>query len=107
MDKLISIDDERVWNILFDEACVEGQQADRIYKALEAIAEPATFDKENVIEELKSWAKASHEAGIRSSYAGLGSKAREYYQESRAYIRASKIVEKAWNKRAGEDGVEE
>ena len=49
MDKLISIDDERLWNILFDEACVEGQQADRIYKALEAIAEPATFDKENVI----------------------------------------------------------
>ena len=53
MDKLISIDDERLWSILFDEACIEGQQADRIYKALEEIAQPA-FDKEKVIEELKA-----------------------------------------------------
>lgn len=33
----ISIDDERLWQILFDEACVEGQQADRIYKQLKGI----------------------------------------------------------------------
>ena len=52
MDKLISIDDERLWNILYEEACVEGQQADRIYKALEDIAKSAAFDKEKVIEEL-------------------------------------------------------
>lgn len=55
---------------------------------------PAIFDKEKVIEELKSWAKASHDAGIRSSYADLNSKAREYYQESRAYYRAVEIVKK-------------
>lgn len=36
-DGKISIDDERLWQILFDEACVEGQQADRIYKQLKEI----------------------------------------------------------------------
>ena len=52
------------------------------------------FDKEKVIEELKSWEKASHDAGIQSTYAGLDNKASGYYQESRAYHRAIKIVEK-------------
>ena len=33
----ISIDDERLWDILFEEACVEGQQAERIHKRLEEI----------------------------------------------------------------------
>ena len=52
------------------------------------------FDKEKVIEELKSWEKASHDAGIQSKYAGLDNKASGYYQESRAYHRAVEIVEK-------------
>lgn len=52
------------------------------------------FDKEKVIEELKSWEKASHDAGIQSTYAELDNKASGYYQESRAYHRAIKIVEK-------------
>ena len=52
------------------------------------------FDKEKVIEELKSWEKASHNAGIQSTYAELDNKASGYYQESRAYHRAIKIVEK-------------
>lgn len=52
------------------------------------------FDKEKVIEELKSWEKASHDAGIQSTYAGLDNKASTYYQESRAYHRALEIVEK-------------
>ena len=52
------------------------------------------FNKEKVIEELKSWEKASHDAGIQSKYAGLDGKASEYYQESRAYHRAIEIVEK-------------
>lgn len=52
------------------------------------------FDKEKVIEELKSWEKASHDAGIQSTYAELDNKASGYYQESRAYHRAIEIVKK-------------
>ena len=55
---------------------------------------PVAFDKEKVIEELKSWEKASHDAGIQSTYAELDNKASGYYQESRAYHRAIEIVEK-------------
>ena len=55
---------------------------------------PTAFDKEKVIEELKSWEKASHDAGIQSTYAELDNKASGYYQESRAYHRAIEIVEK-------------
>ena len=44
-----------------------------------------------VIKELKSWEKASHDAGIQST---LDNKASGYYQESRAYHRAIEIVEK-------------
>ena len=55
---------------------------------------PKAFDKEKIIEELKSWEKASHDAGIQSTYAELDNKASGYYQESRAYHRAIEIVEK-------------
>ena len=55
---------------------------------------PTAFDKEKVIEELKSWEKASYNAGIARAYSGLDRKASEYYQESRAYHRAIEIVEK-------------
>ena len=37
MSDLISIKDERFWDILFHEACVEGEQAGRIEKELEQI----------------------------------------------------------------------
>lgn len=36
-DGTIGIDDDRLWNILFEEACVEGQQAERIYNRLKEI----------------------------------------------------------------------
>lgn len=63
--------------------------------ALKEIREhPTAFDKEKIIEELKSWEKASHDAGIQSTYAELDNKASGYYQESRAYHRAIEIVEK-------------
>lgn len=52
------------------------------------------FDKEKIIEELKSWEKASYNTGIARAYSGLDRKASEYYQESLAYHRAIKIVEK-------------
>lgn len=55
---------------------------------------PTAFDKEKIIEELKSWEKASHDAGIQSTYAELDNKASGYYQESRAYHRAIEIVKK-------------
>ena len=57
-------------------------------------SQPTAFDKEKVIEELKSWEKASHDAGIQSTYAELDNKASGYYQESRAYHRAIDIVKK-------------
>lgn len=34
---MISIDDDRLWNILFEEACVEGKQAERIHNRLKEI----------------------------------------------------------------------
>lgn len=49
MSRLIDIDDERFWNILFDEACVEGKQAERIKTELEKIV---AFDTEKVVEQL-------------------------------------------------------
>lgn len=50
MSKLIDIDDERFWDILFDEACVEGNQAERIKNELEKIV---AFDTEKVVEQLE------------------------------------------------------
>lgn len=38
MKKLVDIDNEKFWDILFDEAYVEGQQANRIAEELESIA---------------------------------------------------------------------
>lgn len=49
MSRLIDIDDERLWDILFDEACVEGDQAERIKNELENIV---AFDTEKVVEQL-------------------------------------------------------
>ena len=56
MSKLIDIDDERFWDIIFDEACVEGKQAERIKTELEKIV---AFDTENVVEQLESLSNAA------------------------------------------------
>ena len=45
MSDYISIKDDRFWEILFDEACVEGKQAERIKKELEKI----TVDEKEII----------------------------------------------------------
>ena len=45
MSDYISIKDDRFWQILFDEACVEGKQAERIQKELEQI----TVDEKEII----------------------------------------------------------
>lgn len=50
MSRLIDIDDERFWDVLFDEACVEGNQAERIKNELEKIV---AFDTEKVVEQLE------------------------------------------------------
>lgn len=50
MSRLIDIDDERFWDVLFDEACVEGNQAERIKTELEKIV---AFDTEKVVEQLE------------------------------------------------------
>lgn len=50
MSRLIDIDDERFWDILFDEACVEGKQAERIKTELEKIV---VFDTEKIVEQLE------------------------------------------------------
>lgn len=59
-----------------------------------AMCAPTAFDKEKVLEELKAWAKAAKTAGVNSAHSGLDRKASEYYQESKAYLRAVEIVEK-------------
>ena len=70
----------------------DGTLDDDISVILEEVE--TAFDKGKIIEELKSWEKASHDAGIQSTYAELDNKASGYYQESRAYHRAIEIVEK-------------
>lgn len=49
MSRLVDIDDEKFWDVLFDEACVEGKQAERIKTELESII---AFDTKKVAEQL-------------------------------------------------------
>lgn len=51
MSRLVDIDDERFWDVLFDEACVEGKQSERIKDELGKIV---VFDVEKVVEKLES-----------------------------------------------------
>ena len=64
MSRFIDIDDERFWDILFDEACVEGKQAERIKTELEKIV---AFDTEKVVEQLESSSNAEAEYYYASS----------------------------------------
>ena len=50
MSRLVDIDNERFWDVLFDEASVEGNQAERIKNELEKIV---AFDTEKVVEQLE------------------------------------------------------
>lgn len=47
----INIDDERLWQILFDEACVEGKQAERIYAELRKISKDSWISCEERLPE--------------------------------------------------------
>lgn len=59
MSRLIDIDDERFWDVLFDEACVEGNQAEQIKTELEKIV---AFDTEKVVEQLEEMKSLSEDA---------------------------------------------
>lgn len=50
MSRLIDIDNEQFWDVLFNEACVEGSQAERIEKELEKII---VYDVDKVVEQLE------------------------------------------------------
>ena len=56
MGRLIDVSDDRFWQILFDEACVEGQQADRINDELEEIT---AYDVEKVVKQIEEWNKVT------------------------------------------------
>lgn len=57
MSKLINIDDERFLDILFDEACVDGKQAERIKAELDKIV---ASDTEKVVEQLEEERELSY-----------------------------------------------
>lgn len=74
-DGKISIDDERLWQILFDEACVEGQQADRIYKQLKEICGDGWIPAEDGMpkekyQKNKVWITIETEKGNRATVMG-------------------------------------
>ena len=58
MAELIDISNDKFWDILFDEACVEGQQAERIEKALKQISTTEAEIRENAISEFAEKLKA-------------------------------------------------
>lgn len=52
-DRMISISDERLWDVLFEEACVEGQQAERIRNRLKEICGDGWIQVEKGLPEQK------------------------------------------------------
>lgn len=59
----INIDDERLWQILFDEACVEGEQAERIYAELRGISKGGWIPCEEMLPD-----NANHKGAICPKY---------------------------------------
>ena len=57
MAELIDISNEKFWDILFDEACVEGQQAERIENALKQIATTEAEIRAKAISEFAEYLK--------------------------------------------------
>jgi hypothetical protein len=49
--RLVDIDDEKFWDVLFDEACVEGEQARRIENELNKIK---AYDVDKVVTQLEN-----------------------------------------------------
>ena len=66
MAELIDINNEKFWDILFDEACVEGHQAERIETALKQIATTEYEIRASVIDEFAEKLKAELSEGIFS-----------------------------------------
>lgn len=85
MSDLINIKDERFWQILFDEACVEGQQAERIEKELKKITvEPVDGEWIPVSERLPENETEVEISCIRR-YIGAGNVKKEAYLTARAF----------------------
>ena len=55
MAKLIDINNDDFWQVLFDEACVEGKQAERIEKELDKISTDENEIRVKAIEEFAEW----------------------------------------------------
>ena len=66
MAELIDISNDKFWDILFDEACVEGQQAKRIEKALKAISTTESEIRAKAIDEFaeRLCVELSEKAGV-------------------------------------------
>ena len=77
MSRLIDIDDERFWDVLFDEACVEGKQAERIKNELEKIV---AFDTEKVVEQLEKEGQKMAEAKPTKPYGKSSPSCHRYYK---------------------------
>lgn len=77
MSRLVDIDDERFWDVLFDEACVEGNQAERIKNELEKIV---AFDTEKVVEKLEEEGQKMAEAKPTKPYGKSGPSCHRYYK---------------------------
>lgn len=54
MSRFIDIDNEKFWDILFDEACVEGSQAERIENELNKISVDSKEIRAKAIDEFVS-----------------------------------------------------
>lgn len=59
MSRLVDIESEKFWEVLFDEACVEGSQAERIENDLNKIAVSEQEIRNNTIDEFAERLKDS------------------------------------------------
>jgi hypothetical protein len=78
--RLVDIDDEKFWNILFDEFCVEGSQMERIEEKFDKIK---TYDVDKVLEKIEVY-KEQAEKMMTKFFDG----------ESSAYEMAIKIIKR-------------
>lgn len=91
MRRLVDIDDERFWDILFDEACVEGQQANRIMNGLEKIV---SYDAEKVVAELENRKEESKKCYVEAMAEANCSLASRFHGEREAYNNSINIIRK-------------
>lgn len=88
--KYVDINDERLWDILFEEACVEGAQAERILKHLSNIAIESkgiiNYTIENILEKLRDKQQELRDERHKLSIA--------MYTDEKAYDKARILTQK-------------